>query len=551
MSNSAYKATALLVATLARLGLRHACLTPGSRSTPLSLAFAEHPDITDWIHHDERSSSFFALGLAKVTRMPVAVVTTSGTAAAELLPAAVEARYGTVPLLLITADRPPELRGIGAPQTIDQVGMFGDTVRRSADEVLTELSPGEITELAVTTWNEAARRPGGPVHLNLGFREPFVPTDLTVPQVDVPTGAPVRRTLDADSLGTAATMLSGRRTLIAAGPLDQPGFVDAVTALADETGWPILADPLSQLRAGPHDRSHVIATGDALFRKGRIPARPEAVLRFGAPPTSKAFTTWLEEHRSVPQVVVDEVGGRDPSRTARLMVTADPVEFAQALPVEPAAAGWTEAWTDADRNARDALAGMPFPSEPAVVQTMAERLPAHSNLYVASSMPVRDVDLFFPSIDRPVRMLANRGANGIDGLVSSGLGASAAGMTTFVLAGDLSALHDLGALATAARLRLPVTIVVVNNDGGGIFSFLPQSKLPRHFERVFSTPHGLSFVPVAEALGLRAVRVDRRDQFISALAEPGPLLIEVMTDRDANVQVHEEALAKISSPPVS
>jgi len=545
VSNSAYRATALLVATLARLGLRHACVTPGSRNTPLSLAFAEHPDVTDWIHHDERSSSFFALGLAKVTRTPVAVVTTSGTAAAELSPAAVEARYGAVPLLLITADRPPEHRGIGAPQTIDQVGMFGTTVRGSADAMLTELGPGEITELAVTTWNGAVRRPGGPVHLNLGFREPFVPTDLTVPEVDAPASAAAGHALDASSLRTAAAMLSGKRALIAAGPLDEPGFVDAVTALAAETGWPILADPFSQLRAGPHDRSRVIAAGDALFRKGRIPGLPEAILRLGAPPTSRAFTAWLEEHPQVPQIVVDEVGERDPSRTARLMITADPVGFAEALSVEPAAAGWAEAWTDADGNARGALAGLPFPSEPAVVQTLAERLPAHSNLYVASSMPVRDVDLFFPCVDRPVRMLANRGANGIDGLVSSGLGASAAGAATFVLAGDLSALHDLGALATAARLRLPVTIIVVNNDGGGIFSFLPQSKLPRHFERVFSTPHGLSFVPVAEALGLRAIGVERYDQFVSALGEPGPLLIEVMTDRDANVRLHEEALARV------
>lgn len=545
VNNSAYRAAALLVATLARLGLRHACLTPGSRNTPLSLAFAEHPDVTDWIHHDERSSSFFALGLAKATRRPVAVVTTSGTAAAELSPAAVEARYGTVPLLLITADRPPEHRGIGAPQTIDQVGMFGKMVRRSADAMLTELGSGEITELAVTTWNGAVRRPGGPVHLNLGFREPFVPTDLTVPEIDMLADAPTRRTLDADSLRAAAAMLSGKRTLIAAGPFDEPGFVDAVTRLADETGWPILADPLSQLRAGPHDRSHVVSTGDALFHRGRIPGLPEAVLRFGAPPTSRAFTTWLEDHPHVPQVVVDEVDGRDPSQTARLMVAADPVGFAEALSVEPAAIGWTEAWTDADRNARRALAGMPFPSEPAVVQTLAERLPAHSNLYVASSMPIRDVDLFFPCVDRPVRMLANRGANGIDGLVSSGLGASATGTATFVLAGDLSALHDLGALAAAARLRLPVTIVVVNNDGGGIFSFLPQSKLPRHFERVFSTPHGLSFVPVAQALGLPAVGVDRHDQFVSALDEPGPLLIEVTTDRDANVRLHDEALGRV------
>jgi len=545
VNDSAYRAAALLVATYARLGLRHVCLTPGSRSAVLSLAFAEHPDITDWIHHDERSSSFFALGLAKAARSPVAVVTTSGTAAAELFPAAVESRFGAVPLLLLTADRPPELRGIGAPQTIDQVGMFGSAVRMSIDEMLAEMSLDEVTKLAVTTWSEAGRRPAGPVHLNLGFREPFVPTEFSVPDVQVLPQPVTPRPIDSESIRSAAAMLSGKKVLVAAGPVDEPGFAEAVTRLADNAGWPIMADPLSQLRAGVHDRSHVISAGDALFRTVRIPEEPKVVLRFGAPLTSKAFTTWLSDHPHTPQLVVDEVAGRDPSRTAKMMITADPVAFAAALSVEPAAADWVQAWTSADRNAGDAMARAPFPSEPAVVQIMAERIPAYSNLYVASSMPIRDVDLFFPSIDRPVRFMANRGANGIDGLLSSAMGAAAAGTQTFVLTGDLSALHDMSALATAARFSLPVTIVVVNNDGGGIFSFLPLSKLPRHFERVFSTPHGLSLVPIAEALSLRAVQVDRHDQFVKALSEPGPSLIEVVTDRAQNVRIHEEALSKI------
>ncbi len=545
MSNTAYRAAALLVGTLARLGLRHACVTPGSRNTPLTLAFAEHPSVTDWIHHDERSSSFFALGLAKATRAPVAVVTTSGTAAAELLPAVVEARYGATPLLLLTADRPPELRAIGAPQTIDQVGLFGSNVGMTRDLMLGDMDTDAIVRLAAFTWETASRHPAGPVHLNLGFREPLVPTDLSLPEppsLDRPQAA--EPAVDESSLRAVAKILGNKRVLVAAGPSDGIDSVHAVVDLARRAGWPIMADPLSQLRAGEHDRSNVISSGDALFRSGRIPGMPEAVLRIGAPLTSKAFSTWLQAHPEVPQVAVDDVPGRDPTMTAQLLINTDPVWISE-LAVEPIGRAWSESWQRADTAAARALAGSPFPSEPAVVQQLADGLPANSNLYIASSMPIRDVDLFFPSIERPIRFMANRGANGIDGLISSALGAAATGTRTFALAGDLSMLHDMNALATAVRLRLPLTVIVVNNDGGGIFSFLPQAGLPRHFERVFSTPHGISFVPVADALGLRAELIEHPDDFAAALAESGPSLLEVRTDRKQNVTLHEEALARV------
>jgi 2-succinyl-5-enolpyruvyl-6-hydroxy-3-cyclohexene-1-carboxylate synthase len=541
VNDSAYRAAAVFVASLSRLGLRHACLTPGSRSTPLALAFAEHPGITDWVHHDERSSAFFALGLAKATRAPVAVVTTSGTAAAELLPAAVEARYGGTALLLLTADRPPELRGIGAPQTIHQDGIFGVFAATAADVLIADMDVQAIEALAVAVWDEMSGRPRRPVHVNLGFREPFVPADLTIPESSA-TPAVVHGP-DVVGVETVASLLSGRRTLIAAGPLDLPGFEEAVTALAARANWPILADPLSQLRAGIHDRSHVVTSGNALLVTGRIPQTPEAVIRFGAPLTSNALSRWLTEHAEVPQVIVDEHAGRDPTGTARVLIEGDPARFVRALAVDPGPSEWSDAWIAADTRARAALGGSPFPSEPAVVEVLSQTLEAGSILYVASSMPVRDVDDFFPAVDRPIRILGNRGANGIDGLVSSGLGAAATGTRTVILAGDLSVLHDLGALATAARLHLPVTIVVLNNDGGGIFSFLPQAALDRHFERVFSTPHGISFVPVATALGLRAVTVDRTDDFRSEITEPG--LIEVVTDRTSNVAIHEAALERV------
>lgn len=537
MNDSAYRASALFVDSLVRLGLRHACITPGSRSTPLALAFAEHPDVADWVHHDERSSSFFGLGIAKTTRIPVAIVTTSGTAAAELLPAAAEAHYAGVPLLLLTADRPPELRGIGAPQTIDQVGLFANFARISLDILPADMPAPEVESVASTAWSEATRRPFRPVHLNMGFREPFVPSSLDRPSSSLALANSPGRAIDSGTFDDISSLVGGKRTLIIAGPTDEPS--DSVLRLAARANWPIVADPLSQLRGADSDL--VIGAGDALFAVGRV-YEPEVVLRLGGTPTSKAINTWLSDHPEIPQVVVDEQG-RDAARSANVMLLADPSTFAGALEAASGPIDWARSWTGVDRRARTALRGSPFPSEPAVVETIVERLDDDSLLYVASSMPIRNVDRFAPAIAS--RVLANRGANGIDGVISSALGAAATGRRTFVLAGDLSLLHDVGSLATAARLDLPITIVVVNNDGGGIFSFLPQAKLPRHFDRLFSTPHGLSFVPIAEAFGLRGTQVGTARDLASALAEPG--LIEVLTEREREVEIRATALDRVRS----
>lgn len=543
VNNVAYRASARLVGTLAGLGLRHAALSPGSRSTPLSLAFLEHPAISTWVHHDERSGSFFALGLAKQTGRPVAVVTTSGTAAAELCPAAVEARFGLVPLLLLTADRPPELRGVGAPQTIDQPGMFAKAVLRSEDVMLTDLSDMAIEALAREVWADSWDQPPGPVHLNLGFREPFVPEDLTLPPVQVAPRPPRQLPPDPRDLKRVDEMLGGRRVVAFAGPTDDPAFPKAITALALRAGWPILADPLSGLRAGEHDRSRVISTGDAIVRIEAMPADPEVIIRFGAPMTSKALNRWQANHPHTPCIVVDVAEGRDPAGTAATMIQADLALAADALDPAPAPPEWAEAWIRTDQMVRAALEDAPFPSEPAIVQAVAETIPGGANLVVASSLPIRDVDLFFPKVDRPVRILSNRGANGIDGTISSGLGAAAGGTPTVILTGDLALLHDVGALATAARSKLPVTILAVNNDGGGIFSFLPQRELPRHFETLFTTPHGLSFVPVARAFGMSATEASNRADLERQLRSQEHSLIEVRTDRAHHVEIVERLLA--------
>ncbi|MFH1329356.1 MAG: thiamine pyrophosphate-dependent enzyme, partial [Actinomycetota bacterium] len=314
-------------------------------------------------------------------------------------------------------------------------------------------------------------------------------------------------------------------------------------------GFPLLADPLSGARAGSHDLSRVVAAGDPLAAAGWLRhAPPEVVVRVGALPTSKPLWQWLGEHPEVPQVLVDPAGWRDPGATASLIIRADPAATLEALAAaaaHPAPGAWLERWRQADGAAGTTidrtLKEAAFPNEPGVVRVLGEALPAGSLLAVASSMPIRDVDAFFPARPAPVRFIGNRGAAGIDGFLSTGLGAAAvAGGPAYLLSGDVSALHDLTALGTAARLGVKATIVVVHNDGGGIFHFLPQAAFPAHFERHWATPHGLDFVAAATVFGVDAARVEHPADLAAtvAAAPTGPRLIEVRTDRAANFDLH-------------
>jgi 2-succinyl-5-enolpyruvyl-6-hydroxy-3-cyclohexene-1-carboxylate synthase len=534
---------------LARLGVEHACISPGSRSTPLALALADHDMIADWSHHDERSSAFFGLGIARTTGRPVIVVTTSGTAAAELYPAIIEARYGRVPLIAITADRPSELRDTGSPQTIDQRDLFGRMVSFAEALDADDAEPGSLVGLvAARLVSEAQGPPAGPVHLNVGFREPLLPTGepppppTPLPSIEIPAA-----TQDAAALDEAIAAVSGKKGVIIAGPQGSSSAADAATRLAFAAGWPILADPLSGLRAGTHDRSSVLRYGDALATAGWLEhAIPEVVVRFGSLPASKAVWTWLAAGTLDRYVLIEPHPWADPAGVISDLVRIDPgIGLGEmAARIEPVDDSWMSSWRAADDAAADAIASAVdsagFPTEPAVARLLGAALPDPSVLWVASSMPIRDVDTFFGTVPRQIRILGNRGVNGIDGFVSTGLGSAAvAGKPTVIVAGDLSLLHDVGSLATAARLAIPVTIVVINNDGGGIFHFLPQEG-HHHFERHFGTPHGLSFSTVAESFGVAALEIDDADHLAAALGEipSGPRLIEVRTDRSDNLAIH-------------
>ncbi len=564
-TNRNYAFVVPFVKALADLGLRHVCITPGSRSTPLALCFAAEDSINDWVHLDERSSAFFALGMAKATGTPVAVVCTSGSAAAELHPAVVEARQARVPLLLLTADRPPELRDAGAPQTMDQVKLFGEAVKWFHDAGAPVPDPEFVRTgpaLAGRAWAAAVDTPAGPVHVNFRFRDPLspaaVPGDAPDPGLLVyPRYTPGALHLDDASLSALADEVSGRRTLVVCGPQDDPALPAAVAELAAAGGFPIFADALSGVRAGTHDLGNVVAVGGPLAAAGALDAlRPEVVLRFGALPTAKPVFRWLADHRGVPQLLVDPAGWRDPYATASHVVRADPVITAAALAKaigSRAPDDWAPSWRALDDRAASllaaAVAAEPFPTEPGVAAAVLAAVPSGSTVWAASSMPVRDVDTVLPRLDRALRVVGNRGLNGIDGFLSSGFGWAVAGRgPTYLLAGDLSFLHDLTALAAAARLGVDATVVVVDNDGGGIFHFLPQADLPA-FERLFATPHGTDLVAAARGVGVPAQAVAEEAALRAAVAAPptGVRVVVVRTDRHRNVAVHhrlQEAIGR-------
>lgn len=596
-ANQAY-ATAF-VDELVRGGLRHVVFCPGSRSTPLALALAQHPGIRLWQHVDERSAGFFALGIAKSLRTPAALLCTSGTAAANFLPAVVEAYYGQVPLLALTADRPPELRDVGAPQTIDQVGLFGRHAKWFFEMPLPEATPAALRRVRTTAaraLSQAIAAPAGPVHLNFPFREPLVgepggedpgpresstlmrrsgvPPTFREPGSPVEPDAPSLRTARAD-WGMSASHVSpwarviqpGIRGLIVCGPQSDPEFPGAVTALAERLGFPILADPLSGVRCGPHHNDLVLDAYDAFLRDpGSTPApSPTLILRFGAPPTSKPLSIYLEQHVGCRHILVDDGGYRDPAALSTDWIQVAPTEFCQALLFasgtghiaqqrDGSGREWLQAWQQANARARlaidEAIHTFTQPFEGRVFSELATLLPDRATLFVGSSMPVRDLDTFFPGQRRAIRFLANRGANGIDGVVSTALGVSATASGPVVLVlGYLSFYHDLNGLLAAKLHRLGLTIVLINNNGGGIFSFLPQAAHPKHFEHLFGTPLYLDFRPAIEMYGgsyhLSQDWQGFRTAVAAGLTSQRLTVVEVRTDRSDNVAQHRAVWAEI------
>ena len=585
------------VEELARAGVRHVCIAPGSRSAPLALTFAAHPDIRAWVHLDERSAAFFALGMARALEAPVALLCTSGTAGANFYPAVIEAKRSGVPLIVLTADRPPELRDVGAAQTIDQNQLYGQHAKWFVEVALPDTTP-ELLRYARTLACRAAAMaravPAGPVHLNFPFREPLVPVP-TEPSPGLsaddllawegrPDGAPWVMVSDAAPGAHPATwerlserVRAARRPLFICGPQFDAALASPLVALAALVGAPVLADPLSQLRWGPHDRSMIIDRYDAWLRSAPAAGglTPDLVLRFGGLPTSKTLLQYLQRHGGVHQIVVDPSQWPDPTLLASEVVHASPVSvagmlFASSTFIAQRSTGeadsdWLARWRRADDVAARTLtafgAALDEPFEGRALAEVAALISEGGTLFVSSSMPVRDLDAFAAGDARRVRVLANRGANGIDGVLSTALGVAAArrdpGMDAdgdgplVLVIGDIAFYHDMNGLLAAKLHALDATIVIVNNDGGGIFSFLPQADHPAHFEQLFGTPHGLDFEPAARMYGARYTRTEGwqslRDAVSAGIAGSGLHIVEIRTDRQRNVTLHRDAWAAVAS----
>lgn len=562
---------AQLAGQLHRLGLRDACISPGSRSTPIALALARHGGIRVHVHLDERSSAFFALGVARASDRPVALVCTSGTAVANWLPAVVEASMSGIPLLLLSADRPPALRGAGANQTIDQVGIFGGYVRWSLDAPLPAPSPD-----AGRTWRalaaEAVERAlgpqPGPVHLNLPFTEPLVSSGATVdlgPELpardgeDTPPaaspGAPDPALVDE----LAGLVRATERGLMLTGGLrspGEPGATSAIARLAEAAAWPLIAEPTSGARIGPAALAMgALLLGAPGFATGHV---PDLVIQFGSTPTSRAALAAAARARRL--VVVTAPGTEaDPGHAAWMTVRCDPAALAAALVerlVPRPETAWRRAWSEADRLAANAVAAWmeelgDEPFEGRVARDLAAVLPDGATLFAGSSMPIRDLDSFMLP-RHGLRVVGNRGASGIDGSVSTALGlaagAAAQDPRTFALIGDLAFLHDAGALFWAAGRGHDLVIVVINNQGGGIFDLLDQSRLPEH-EALFSTPHGIDLAALTAAAGAGHRLVTRSRDLAPAVTAAGAAgglqVVEVRTERRRNAELHRAVTAAV------
>jgi 2-succinyl-5-enolpyruvyl-6-hydroxy-3-cyclohexene-1-carboxylate synthase len=557
-----------LVDELARSGVGTAVTSPGSRNTPLIEAFVAEPRLASFSHLDERSGGFFAVGAARASGLPVAVTVTSGTAVANLLPAVIEASEGGLPLIVLSADRPAELRQIGAGQTIDQLKIFGDSVRFFAELDLSEATPERmrwVRSVACRACLTALGSNPGPVHLNIPLREPLV---LDVPLPDDPAGGegrpqgrpwvrgftpPVDAGADTERPGAEAetpqSAVRPQSAVIVAGQVAIGPEVSRrgaeLAAFAAAHGIPLLADPLSGARRG----SAAIAHYDLILRDPGLAQAlaPELVIRVGELPTSKPLRAWLAGLDGVNQLVFHPLPvWPDPdSSMSQISRFAGP----EALPHPAQPAGWLERWRAGDTIAGTTIAtvlereaGL---TEPGVAVLLGDQLPPEATLFVAASMPIRDVEEFLAVRDDPPRVLANRGANGIDGTVSAAFGTAAVSSGPVVLViGDVALAHDLGGLLAARRTGARLTIVLINNDGGGIFNFLAIAGHAPAFDQHVATPHGLEFAHAAALYGFDHVTATDVGGFKAALnralAGSASTIIEVRTDRVANRLLHAE-----------
>jgi 2-succinyl-5-enolpyruvyl-6-hydroxy-3-cyclohexene-1-carboxylate synthase len=549
-SSAAITATfcATLVDEWLACGVRHAVVSPGSRSTPMALALANRTELQVHIFHDERSAAFAALGIGKASGVPAILLCTSGTAAVEFHPAVVEAHHAEVPVLVCTADRPPELQAVGAPQTIDQQNLYGVAVRKFINaDVADDGEANSWRDLAQGAFVSTVGQRQGPVHLNLQFREPLVGDATELPRRNSAHSSISRPALKVSrrQFKKLNKLLSTSRGLIVAGPENY--LADSVIQLAESLGWPVLADPRSKIRVEHH---LVIAAADSMLRDQRFAElhTPEVVLRFGTPPASKVVNTWLANSKATQVVLTTTPTLVDPDRKCALHMQCEIDAVCSELIASITArtnTTWSSSWVQAEKLAQvainAALTNELKISEPAIARTIYACMPSNAHLVVSSSMPIRDVE-WYGAPRSALTVHANRGVNGIDGVVSTAVGvALATNEPTALLIGDVALLHDTNGMLNLNLRNLDLRIFVVDNNGGGIFSFLPQKTTldEARFEMVFGTPHQVDIEALAKAHNISAQTIESLDDLAMAVAQRGLRLTRIVTNREENVKVHD------------
>ncbi|MBD8034738.1 MULTISPECIES: 2-succinyl-5-enolpyruvyl-6-hydroxy-3-cyclohexene-1-carboxylic-acid synthase [Solibacillus] len=561
LSNYVYQIVSALVAS----GVEQVVISPGSRSTPLAYAFASTKELEMHRQVDERAAAFYALGLAKATAKPVVLLCTSGTAAANYYPAIVEAKYARVPLIVLTADRPHELREVGAPQTINQVRLYGENVKWSAEFPIPDNAPQTLPFIerhTVRALNIATTAPYGPVHLNIPFREPLMIDFKDVLPKSSYVKSYTNELTPSKQAITELTHILERTTngMIIIGELPLGTDTEHLWNFIREVKWPVMIESLSNLRTEvPEDcQIYAIATYDALMKNERFKqnVRPQTVIRFGAQPVSKFLMQFIVQVNPQNYIIIDEDPMyRDSTHMSTHFIHALPGEWLGEIELQHSVAEieYFQFWKMADLLASDVIEKYSdyADDEGAMVQSLLANIEEEADIFVSSSMPIRDIDTFLLSTNRSVQIFANRGANGIDGVTSTALGFSNGRKMrkTYLLIGDLAFLHDTNAFIASRYQQCDLTVIVMNNDGGGIFSYLPQSKVEAHYEDLFGTPTELTFEQVASMYNMEYEKVKTKAELINTLAtnkQASLKLIEVFTDREENVKQHRLLWTRIN-----
>ena len=560
---------ALTMEVLARLGIQTVITSPGSRSTPLTLAAARNPRMEALSILDERSAAFYALGLAKSTGRPVAVVCTSGSAAANYWPAVVEASMSGTPLLLLTADRPPELRNCASGQTIDQCKLYGDYVRHFTELSLPQASPDMLAYLRQTIVHavEITLSPNsGPVHLNFPCRDPLAPKDnLPKSVVDAGTlefaSTVTTRSCEVVSFGSAIDMValermsSHTRGIVVVGAENprcgDKAFTDAVALISDKLGWPVISDILNPLRNHASEIPLLITRYDAFIRNSQKAKElfPTAILQIGSLPTSKVLRTWLSSLDAISFLLTPRPINTDPLHRIATRLYGDVQSLAEHLQHQQVESSWGKQWLENEQetsiklDTKISLIDTLF--EGKVAWLLSKHLPVDTPVFLASSMSVRYAEYFWNASSREHSIFCNRGANGIDGTLSTALGVAHGGKPSVLLTGDLALLHDSNGLLAASQLKGSLTVILINNNGGGIFEYLPISQIDSSFEDFFATPQSVDFSKLCEAHGAHYKQIKGWDDFIPSiedLPESGLRILELRTDRKADQMMLSEIL---------